>query len=68
MTQQLHYYYLSKGYRYAISKGRMHPNVYSSTINNRQSMERAQMHKEDVMHTHTHTHTHTQWNITLQSK
>ena len=35
--------YLSKGYRYAVSKGHMHPNVYSSTINNSQSMERAQM-------------------------
>ena len=34
--------YLSKGYRYAVSKGHMHPNVYSSTINNSQSMERAQ--------------------------
>ena len=35
--------YLSKGYRYAASKGHMHPNVYSSTIKNRQIMERAQM-------------------------
>ena len=35
--------YLSKGYRYAVSKGHMHPNVYSSTINNSQSIERAQM-------------------------
>ena len=35
--------YLSKGYRCAVSKGYMHPNVYSSTINNSQSMERAQM-------------------------
>ena len=26
--------YLSKGYKYAVSKGHMHPNVYSSTINN----------------------------------
>ena len=26
-----------------LSKGRMHPNIYSSTINNSQSMERAQM-------------------------
>ena len=25
--------YLSKGYKCAISKGHMHPNVYSSTIN-----------------------------------
>ena len=35
--------YLSTGYRYAVSKGHMHPNVYSSTINNSQSMERAQV-------------------------
>ena len=35
--------YLSKGYRYGVFKGQMHPNVYSSTINNSQSMERAQM-------------------------
>ena len=48
--------YLSKGYRYAVSKGHMHPNVYSSTINNSQSMERAQMSinrwvdKEDVVY------------------
>ena len=26
-------------YRYAVSKGPMHPHVYSSTINNSQSME-----------------------------
>ena len=35
--------YLSKGYRCAVSKGHMHPNVYSSAINNSQSMKRAQM-------------------------
>ena len=35
--------YLSKGYRCAVSKGHMHPHVYSSTINKSQSMERAQM-------------------------
>ena len=28
--------YLSKGYRYAVSKGHMHPSVYSSTIINSQ--------------------------------
>ena len=50
--------YLSKGYRSAVSKGHVHPNVYSSTINNSQSMERAQMSidggmdKEDVVYTH----------------
>ena len=35
--------YLPKGYRCAVLKGHMHPNVYSSTIHNSQSMERAQM-------------------------
>ena len=35
--------HLSMGYRYAVLKGHMHPHVYSSTINNSQSMERAQM-------------------------
>ena len=34
--------YLSTGYRCAVSKGHMHPHVYSSTINNSQSMGRAQ--------------------------
>ena len=52
--------YLSKEYKNTDSKGHMHPNVYSSTINNSQIMERAQMSidwwmdKEDVVHTHTH--------------
>ena len=35
--------HLSMGYRCAVLKGHMHPLVYSSTINNSQSMERAQM-------------------------
>ena len=35
--------HLSKGYRCAVLKGHMHPHVYSSTINNSQNMERAQM-------------------------
>ena len=35
--------HLSTGYRCAVSKGHIHPNVYSSTTNNSQSMERAQM-------------------------
>ena len=35
--------YLSKGYRCAVSKGHMYPNAYGSTINNSQSVERAQM-------------------------
>ena len=35
--------HLSKGHRCAVSKGHMHPHVYSSTINNSPSMERAQM-------------------------
>ena len=34
--------YLSNGHRSADSKGHMHLNVYSSTIDNSQSMERAQ--------------------------
>ena len=57
--------HLSRGYRCAVAKGHMHPHVYSSTINNSQSMERAQMSidrwmdKEDVVYVYTHTHTHT---------
>ena len=49
--------YLSKGYRCAVSKGHMHPNVYSSAMDN-SHMERAQMsidwwmHKEDVVYIH----------------
>ena len=36
--------HLSKGYRYAVSTGHMYPKcLYSSTINNSKSMERAQM-------------------------
>ena len=35
--------YLSEGYRYAVLKGHMHLNVYSSTINNSQIIQRAQM-------------------------
>ena len=35
--------HLSTGYRCAVSKEHMHPHVYSSTSNNSQSMERAQM-------------------------
>ena len=48
--------YLPTGYRCAVLKGHMHPNVYSSTIDNSQSMERAQMSidgrmdKEDVVY------------------
>ena len=48
--------HLSKGYRRAVLKGHMHPNVYSSTIDNSQSMEGAQMSingwmdKEDVIY------------------
>ena len=50
--------HLSTGYRCAISKGHMHPHVYSSTIGNNQRMERAQtsncgwMDKEDVVYVH----------------
>ena len=35
--------YLSEGYRCAVSKGHVHPNVYSSTIDNSPSIERAHM-------------------------
>ena len=35
--------YLSKGYKNADLRGHMHPNVYSSAIDNSLSMERAQM-------------------------
>ena len=58
--------HLSKGYRCAVLKGHMHPNVYSSTINNSQSIESTQMSidgwmdKEDVVYI--------QWSITRQSK
>ena len=41
--------HLSTGYRCAVSKGHMHPHVYSSTINNSQSMETAQMSIEGWM-------------------
>ena len=47
---------LSKGYRCALLKGHMYPNVYSSIIDNSQSMEGAQMSidqwmdKEDVVY------------------
>ena len=52
---------LSKGYSCAVSNGHMHPNV-NSTINNSQSMERAQMSsdrwmdKEEVIYIYIHTH------------
>ena len=35
--------HLSTGYRCAVSKGHVHPHVYSSTIDKSQRMERAQM-------------------------
>ena len=50
--------YLPKGYKNTDLKEYMHPNVYSSIISNRQSMERAQisidcwMEKEDVVYIH----------------
>ena len=37
--------HLSMGYRCAVSKGHMHPHVYSSAIDNSQSMERAHVHQ-----------------------
>ena len=48
--------HLSTGYRCAVLKGHVHPHVYSSTINNSQSMEKTKMSidgwmdKEDVVH------------------
>ena len=57
---------LFKGYKNADLKGHMHPNIYSSTINNSQIMERTQMSmdwwmdKEECIHT--------QWHITQPSK
>ena len=48
--------YLYRGHKSGDSKGHMHPNVYSSTINNSQIMERVQMSvnwwmdKEDVVY------------------
>ena len=41
--------YLSKRYRCAISEGHMHSNVYSSAIDNSQSMDRAQMSTDGCM-------------------
>ena len=35
--------YLPKGYKNTDSKGYMHPDVYRSSINNSQNVERAQM-------------------------
>ena len=65
--------YLTKEYKNTKSKGYVHPNVYSSIINNNQTLETAQvsinwwMDKEDMVcvimqacvcaHAHTHTHT-----------
>ena len=51
--------HLSKGYRGAVSKGHTHSHVYGSTVDNSQSMERAQasidgwMDKEDVVYIYT---------------
>ena len=51
--------HLSMGYRCAVSKGHMYPHVYNSTVNNSQSMERAQMSidgwmdKKDVVYIYT---------------
>ena len=52
------------GYRCAVLKGHMHPHVYSSTNNNSQSMERAQMSidgwmDKDVVYIYTYTYIHT---------
>ena len=60
--------YLSKGYRSAVSKGHMHPNVYSSTIDNSQSMERVQMSIDGWMDKEDVVYIYTQRSITRQSK
>ena len=64
--------YLPPRYKRGDLKGHLHPNVYSSSVRNSQTMEKAQMPTDrwldkDVVyicmytytHTHTHTHTHT---------
>ena len=66
--------HLSTGYRCAGLKGHMHPHVYSSTINNSQRMERAQMSidgwmdKEDVVYIYMYIYAYIRWSITWQSK
>ena len=61
--------YLSKGYRGAVLKGHMHPHVYSSTINNSQSMERAQCPSMDEwIKKMCYMYIYIQWSITRQSK
>ena len=65
--------YLSKGYKNADSNMHMHPNVYSSTIECSQSMERAQMSidgwmdKEDVVYIHNAVLLNNQkeWNLAI---
>ena len=65
--------HLSKGYTCTVSKGHMHPHVYSSTINNSQRMERAQMsidgrmHKEDVAYIYNRVLVGNQkeWNLAI---
>ena len=65
--------YLYKGYRYAVSKGNTHPNIYRSAIDNSQSMERAQisidgwMDKEDVVYIYNGVLLGNQieWNLTI---
>ena len=59
--------YLSKGYKHSDLKGHMHPDVYSSIINNSQTMERAQtytdwgMDKEDeIIFSHKK-----EWNLAI---
>ena len=57
--------HLSTGYRCAVSKGHTHPHVYSSTIDNSQRMERAQMSidgrmdKEDVVYIYIYIYIYT---------
>ena len=67
--------HLSKGYRYAVLKGHMHPHVYSSTSNISQSMERAQisidgwMDEEDVVYIYNGVLLSSQkeWNLAIHN-
>ena len=55
--------HLATGHRCAVSKGHMHPHVYSSTIDNSQSMERAQISINGWMDKEHVVYTYIQWSI-----
>ena len=65
--------YLSKGHKNADSKGHMHPSVYSSPVNNSQSIGRAQMSidgwmdKEEVVFVYNGIllSNHKEWNLDI---